>query len=231
MAAVSIIICLVFLVIASFFLLGWIWPLVTGLVKRRRGEKATVWLVLGAVWGVGSLAVSALIGLAIFSIMSFSGYMDATEFDAAAYEGPTATIVAPYKGEATLTGNTADQGSLRFQSSDGTFIVPAGEIAPSAYAITEIDADGGYWHASWSLYPQKLAPFDLAEGGTAQFDRGPPLTMRVKRRELTGGNQNLGIEIFDRTGATVSVRGAQKPAIQIIDESGEVAWSKTLEYG
>lgn len=222
---------MMFLTIAALVLLGWIWPLVTGFVKRRRGEKCTAWLVIGGVWCAGALAVSCLIGLSIFAFVKMSSQWETNEFDLATYDGATATIVASYKGESSLTANTADQESFGFKSTDGTFIVPVGELTPTAYAISKKDAKGGDWHANWWFYSEKMEPFDLAEGATAMFERGPPFTMRAKRTNLTGGMQKLDVKIVDRTGAEVRIRAKQSPAIQIINEAGEVAWSKSLEYG
>lgn len=231
MAVISIIIALAVLAVMLMFMLGWLWPLVAGMCRRKKGQGGTVLIFIGSAWGACSMILAGLLvcGLVIYA-RTFSQRAPKS-FDLEGYSGPTARILAGTEGDAVLTASSGQDGRFSFRAEQGVFTVPAGKLELEACSITETDDSGNVWSASWSYYGAKKEVFDLAEGSEQVLRQGEPFIMRVNKNEMADGNIRLDIEILDRTAREISLSSSVKPAVQIVDESGAAVWSRSLSYG
>jgi hypothetical protein len=221
------------LVLGVAFLLGWIWPLAAGIIKTRKGDKSVALIVIGSIWG--ALAIPAMIfaGFAAFMFFQFSESYQSQEFNIEEYEGTTATLVSSYKGESQLTASSShDEKRYIFKSTNGTFTLPATVIKPQSYDITQKCEDGKIWTASWSFHTSKGHPeFDLENNSSLEIKKGPPINVKVTRKDGQEEKQVLNLEITDSEGAKVSLQSSIPPNVEILDADRNVVWTHKLEYG
>ena len=218
-------------VIGAIFLLGWIWPLIAGIIRAKRGNSGVALIVVGSVWGIISILMMVFAGLCVFMAFKVSESYNQKVFTLDEYDGPTSTLVSTYKGEAELTASSShDGGHYTFASSNGAFTVPAAKITPKSYAITASGENDTTWHANWGFYSNPKT-FDLDNNSSMELTIGPPLTAKVTRREMSEGRQELNLEFTDSEGTTISLRSHIAPSIEILDDTGAVVWTHKLEYG
>ena len=230
MSSIAVLVSSVFLILALFFCLGWILPLVIGLVRRRKGKSSAALIVLGGVWGGISVLGLGLLSIAVILYMNTVGRWDVTDFDPSSYEGNTAVVMVPAQGKAEMTAAMGDGStSYRFSSERGEFVVPAEKLDVYSFSLSRQDAEGKQWQLSWWFNDDYQ--LDPSAAGPVSIDKGPPLTVRVKRRELPDGAQKIEMETLDSRGMKVSLDAPHNPVIQIIDESGAVIWSHKMEHG
>ncbi len=232
MAAVGIIFGIIILLIAAFFVLGWIVPLIIGLVRRKQGKSCTALIVLGSVWGVMALLGAGVIGLGVYAFSMAESRWQTEEFDPSAYEGETAILETAHKGNATLVARVGEGESYSFSTDDGSFLVPADVIKPQSYSITAKGDDGKTWTASWWFYSAQNDPeADLTAVDRGNLDVGPPIIVKPSRRVLSEGRQSIDVSFTDAAGRSVRLSPPKPPVIQILDASGAAVWSHKMEYG
>ncbi len=232
MAIVGILIGIITLVVMAFIFLGWLLPLIIGLVRRKKGKSCTGLIIFGGVWGGVAAVLAAVMAFAVFSFMELQSSWQVEAFDASAYDGDTAAVVFPYKGgDAVLTASTEDDVNYTFGTSNGKFVVPAGTITPTSYSISLKDEQGKYWSAMWRFHSSHEDPLNCEADGEVKLDWAPPLVMKATRKGLADGSQKIGMKVVDGSGHEVNLSCEKTPVLQIIDESGKVVGKHTMEYG
>lgn len=218
------------LVSGLIFGLGWTWPLFAGIVKRRKGKGGTGLIIFGGAWLVCILLfATALTGGGIWLAHLSKGW-DTPEFNPSEFNGATAKLVALPDCSAMLSGES-EYGSYNFTASNGVFTVPAGKFSPNSYTLTKEDHSGRVWTASWWYYGRTAMELNLTPDGKEPIKSAPPFTMTATRLETDNGDQRINVQIVDSNGDSVSLRSSQKPALEIVDATGSVVWSRALSYG
>lgn len=215
---------------ALIFGLGWIWPLIAGIMKRRKGTGGTGLIILGGAWlACVLLSTVALTGGAIW-LYRTSQECDTPEFDAAAYSGATAKLIAPPDCTAVLSAES-ENGSYNFTASNGVFTVPAGKLILESYTLTKKDQSGRVWTADWWFYDKTATELSLEPFSEEPVKNAPPFKMTVTRAEAGNGDHRINVQIVDSSEAAVRLSSSQKPAIEIADAAGNIVWSRSLSYG
>jgi len=232
MPFVATVFAILFLVLVSLFALGWLIPLIAGLVRRKKGKSCTALIVLGSVWGGLAIIGVGLVALGVYFYVSSIGRWETKDFDLAEYDGPTATISVPAEGEIEMNASLEDGESYRFATDNGKFTVPAQELGIYSYSIAKRDSNEGLWTLTWWFgWGDDECKLDLTAGQSVNFGKGPPVTVKVRRKEKADGTQNIDMETVDSEGDKVSLSAPKNPVIQIRDGSGAVVWSHKMEYG
>lgn len=225
--------------------LGWLVPLVWGIVllacNRRFGGLL---LGIGAVWG--ALVIAGGIALAIFAARMNKEYSPET-FDPSTYKGKTATIVIPHNGPGAIMLTIKESSSvlgqsraLNLNSTNGQFIAPAGRIEyVSMVEMRATDPAGTKWTArTWlGSHDEGSNATELKEGQTLNLDVGPPFKAIIKPGTRPNGevSMNLNITGLGEHSYTITADSpavtSGSPSFQVLDESGKVLWEQNLEYG
>ena len=245
MEAVGMIVGIVIVVIVSlagaFFFLGWIAPLVIGLVRRRRSHAgARGWLIAASAWG--ALALLVAVGLGVLSLFAFRSYRsdlgglasECNDFDPAAFKGPTATLRSAHAGEAHVVACGEGSEQTRYGATNGLITVPAGEMRISRCDFVERGADGRTWTATASLSEE--ATLSAAAGSVQDLGFGPPLVASAQVTWTPASDRiSLAPVFVDSAGNEYTVSSeprAEKPAeFQFVDSQDRVVWRGNFEYG
>ena len=228
------------MVVAAFLAclaLGWIVPLVMGIVRLRRkmpgGVAATA---AGAVWGLLSISVIA-IGIAFYA---FAQRQEAVAtkveaYDASQDQGSKGSIVLPFKGRSTLELIGEGGKMVRLSTQDGTIAAPAGTFRPVSYEAIGKSEDGNEWAATCTLSSRSLGTLTVAEGSSQYLRVGPPFTASVSVKTKGQNEATLDLKLVGVDGNQYTImrrdgRG-EPPAFQVIALSGETLWQGKFEYG
>ena len=227
------VVAILVLLLVLCFLVGWIAPLVVGIVRRRRGTPSVGLLVFGGCWGSLALALTVLIGIGTYTALRVAQNYRAEEFVLEAYTGAVASIDFSYKGASTLTAlNEADGKNYNYTSSNGVHTLPAVSHKLSSYTINLMDDNEKPWFVSGSFYGvDNEKRLDLKEGEVSRLKLGPPLAVTVTRGDLEDGEHRLDVAVKDADGNNVSLRSLEPLKIEILNAQDEVLWSAALEYG
>jgi hypothetical protein len=95
----------VFMLIGLVFVLGWILPLVQGIVRIRAGGKGTWLIAFACVWAFVAIGIASL-GVCVY--VAVRNRLVSEELDMAAYGGPTGTIVSPYRSNGRRRSGTGE---------------------------------------------------------------------------------------------------------------------------
>ena len=216
---------IVFLLIAACFALGWIVPLVVGLIRIRRKQWGWILVVVGGLWGV--LAIASAVGIASL----FRGRIE--EFDPAQYDGPMTTIMWPgeLSGELTLIDPKSNK-MVRTSATSGKAQMRTGNFSLLTYTMRTRDDDNVEWATTGSL---GMAAVSLEANSTRELTAGPPFTASVAVQKGAAGREVLSLNLKDSGGNQCSfTKSGHRPApprFEIRDEAGKVAFSGKFEYG
>jgi len=228
-----------FLIVGLVILLGWLFPLVSGIVRIRKktgGKKKLVW---GGIWGV--LALSFIIYSSILTKSILKQYQ-VEDFNPAAYqEGSLGKITLPLKGESSLVLHEVKSGKqIRFNTSDGLFQAPAGEYWLSSWSatLTATDEKKSKWTVSSnSNFPSGNRPVSIVAGSILElndaifncFNHTPELKITTKPDPQKKGNTGIGLAVaVGNVNLNYSKDG--KPldaAVEIKTEDGKVVHKGT----
>lgn len=194
------------LAVGTGVFLGWLFPLVSGIVRMRRnkaGGKGR--LVFGGIWGILAFFLASYAFTAARSV--YKQYQ-AEDFNPGAYQqGDLGTVTLPFKGESSLVLYEATGGKqIRFKTSDGLFQVPAGEYRLSSWqgTLTATDDKKSKWTASAkSYFPSGDKRVSVAAGSTVElndalfscFNNAPELKIVTKPDPNKKGNTGIGLSI------------------------------------
>lgn len=221
------------LLLLFIFLVGWIAPLVFGLIRKKKGSSSLGLLIFAGCWGSLAVALGVFIGIGICTALRYARDYKAEEFVPEEYQGPVASIEMSYQGKSTLLAlNETEAKNYNFTSSNGVFTVPAAAYKLTSYSINKSDENDKSWCISCYFYdPASEKRFELKEGEVSRMQMGPPLTVSVTKGELKEGKQRLDVVVKDIAGNKVSLRTEKPPVIEIIDSQGTVLWENPMEYG
>lgn len=232
----------VILMVMAILLLGWLLPLITGIVRLKKKTGGKTRLVIGSVWAI----------LAVILIAGITGYgkkiardFNPEEFNPSEYTGSLGQVKITHKGESSLTlYDTAGNKRIRFESSDGIFNVPPGNYAFLSWkaAVTVSDAVGAKWTASAghytpSFYAYEGKVFSVKANSTVEldepvfkcFDETPELKITTKTDTKKKGNTGIGLDITAAK-CDIKYRKEDKPLeakIEITSEDGTVVHKDT----
>lgn len=222
----------------AFFALGWLVPLVVGIVRTAKGQRSPGLIIFGALWGCVGIFIG---GLAVVGLMTFRNvraHMDIKPFDASQAGDQVATLSVPFEGNAELRfvrkcGKETQ--TYTTKGENGALLVPVGEVTPIALTLITTDADGKTWSASTYFQGRRRKPLTLAAGESWKLQVGPPLEARVT---LSGGStsqQHLDLKMKGAAGNAFTIRrqgaASKAPSFEVVDEKGEVVWRGDFSYG
>ncbi len=224
---------------AMIVAVGWIVPLVLGIVGRRRGwASAGVWRMLAALWG----AAAALLALAVggFALLAtrmagshaLSAKADRT-FDPAAHDGARAAFRTAATGALECVVRDAAGTLWRCAASNGVMAVPAGALDLRDCRVTAADAQGRQWTAVCRS-PSESA-VTVAADSVQALPLGPPFQTAVNVDwSPVSPRIQLAPVVADGAGNTYKIScepAGEAPSFQALDASNRVVWSNQFEYG
>jgi len=220
--------------VAAVLLLGWLVPLIAGLVMMRRRQQpaGVVLTVIGAVWGVLGLLI---LGLSIFAYTQFPKATKLETFDPAHYAGRMGTVNVPYKGEGSLTISERGKARrLKLTTTNGAFRLPAGSYQLLQYEAVGRDRANTKWTASAGL-SGRTSTLTVAGDSTQDLDVGPPLKAKVAAQTRSGNMASLDLKLTGRGGdqymLSKGTGGGGAPRFQVLSPTGQVLWQGQFAYG
>jgi hypothetical protein len=209
-------------------LIGWVAPLVIGIIKLRRRSGGIALTIIGGIWAVGALGLAAL---GVFAYRQFSAAMRVEAFNPASYHGAMGTITLPYKGESSLVGIM--QGSptrMRLVVREGVAQAPVGAYSALSYEAAARDANGRRWTARCDVGMTRESALIVGTAAPVELDVGPPFTAAVTVAERSG-KVDLGFNTSGRGGYSYTIMSSEPPRFEVVDGSGKVLWQGRFEYG
>jgi hypothetical protein len=226
----------IILIVVAVIAIGWIIPLIIGLVRLRKKKSGGLALtIIGGVWGAVAIVI---IAIGVYSVFQARRYMQVEEFNPATYKGSTGKIVMSYKGDSMLTVMTMNNPKrLRLTAKDGVALAPVGSYTPLQFEAELADKDGNEWAASSTLVAKDPNQISVQPDISCEIKVGPPLKASVSIDK--GGNKDdeyfLSLELTGVDGGSYSVRKLGKddwaPGFEFIDSAGKVVWQGKFEYG
>ncbi|MDD4873266.1 MAG: hypothetical protein PHR77_22145 [Kiritimatiellae bacterium] len=231
------------LIVASFFLGGWIVPLVIGLKARSQnnpGYKA--WLVFASVWGVFVLAATVgyyvLYLFLVSSRFSMSGVGKVSDFSAASYKGETGKIKVAFVGDSHLIAECGKLGQKNFSSSNGIFTVPAGKLTIRNFETVAQDKSNRKWIAKGNYHGvgDPVGTVDVTSGNLHELKIGPPLKASIKVTfSALSDSISMNPVYVDGNGGEYMVcsddRKGTAPQFQLVDGENKVVMSGKFVFG
>ena len=228
------------LFVSACLVLGWIVPLVAGIVRLRRSGSDAVGLALttvGRVWCVGGLVLGVCGGM--FWLMFRLGGPDSQieQFDPSRHDGPMGAVVVPYEGEALLhVTSTADGKMMALSTGDGRFEAPVGEYRLRGLTVKKTGEDNSQWEATTLLAQDEPRQVSVRADGEASLDLGPPFTASIAVAAEPQNVVELDLEIADSQGCQytivkIALGGTPPPRFEVRFSSGELVLEGQFEYG
>jgi hypothetical protein len=216
--------------------IGWIVPLILGIVSRRRHWPSTrgLW-ILTVIWG--GIAILLALGVSglffTYSRMSRSYEGNARLFKATAYGGKTAILRLAYTGQVECVIRDQAGKTFRCATSNGSVVVPAGTLALLECKLTASDPAGRPWTASCRF--RNETNISVGADAVQDVEFGPQFLVAVNM-EWTPVSSKIRLDpaCADRAGNIYTISGAQKetvPSFQILDTNQRVIWSGKFEAG
>jgi len=219
------------LAVVAVALLGWLVPLVVGLVQLRRRTGGVVLAVIGAIWGFAAIGVAGL-GAVAYRQMSRSVRVE--DFDPASYHGATGTVLVTYAGQSELIVRDKKLDKrLRLHARDGIAQAPVGKFEVESWEALATDSQGITWTASCYPGGGRAAEMAVAAGGAPRFEVGPPFTASVDVRPQASGRVAFELKVAGLGGYSYPIHSsrARPPGFQALDRSRRVVWHGDFEYG
>ena len=163
--------------------LGWIVPLVVGLVRLARDTGGRGLIALGCVWGLLVFASAAVVAIASLAIpvgrrssMVSARAAPVRPFDPERHDGEVGTILLGHEGEAQLVVVDRKTGrQWQLAAADGEAKAPVGRYQVRSYRLVTASSDRRKWHADTYFHGARHPPTLTVEAdGPARLDLGPP---------------------------------------------------------
>jgi hypothetical protein len=231
MGALYFLLGIVVIALVTAVLIGWLVPLIIGIVKLFRRTGGIALTIIGIMWALGAM------GLAVMGYVAISHLREALrveDFDPAAFKGQTGSVTLPHQGESSLivTDRKANK-RLRLHVREGVAQAPVGDYKVDSYEISMKDKAGVTWTASHYSSPSQ--GLEISAASAAHLNLGPPFTARVEVNESPGGGTMLQFSLTGPGGESyVMMSGRGRPALprfEVLDPSGQVVWQGRFEYG
>jgi len=213
--------------------LGWLIPLVIGLVKMSRKTGGKGWLIGSGVW---AFCAFVLVGLGIYSFAKAQRQYATEDFNAETYSGDKAALILPYSGSGSLSFRNIDQ-NKSFQVSfteTNRVAVPAGllKVWYLSYNFNN-KADEMTGGMSCSLASEENLVVKAGDFITLQG--GAPITAAITAKRAEGDKLRINYSLTDVAGNRISYWGMdsenKKPKFEAIGPDGSCFWSGQLEHG
>ena len=210
--------------------LGWLIPLVIGIVKRKK-TSGIILLILSACWFV--IVCIAAAGI-VFYALSQSKQYEIVKFDPDTYIGPVGTIKVNYPVKTILyVTDKKNSKRLSFHSDSNQLTAPCGSFELFKYSGSIDTDDGANWSLETYLYGKKCY-VDVQSNSVVDLVFGPPLEASVSHR-IQKPTITLNFLLEDSAGNKYSINRVNKrlppPKFNVIDSAGAIAWSGSFAYG
>lgn len=223
----------IIMAVMAVMAIGWIIPLVFGLVfvRRRRGLGITLLAVAG-LWGF--LAGSAVVGVVMLVRQQAKMFGEEQVFNPATHQGPTGTVIVAHKGTSSLTlfsAGATQPGRIRIDGKTSSLTVPVGTYSLWNYEITELDATKHAWRASSILAGATTGGLLVVNAKSSQtLDVGPPLAAQVVIGASSKSKADFTLALRDKAGHSWSISGGAPEAskgsgFEVRDKAGKVLWT------
>jgi len=210
--------------------LGWIIPLIIGIVKRKK-TTGVVLLILSFCWiGVVCIATAGL----FFFAQSQSKQYEIVKFDPDTYDGPVGAIKVNYPVKTILNMTDKKENKrISLHSDSNQLTAPCGSFELFRYCGTIDTDDGTSWSLETYLYGKKCY-VDVQSNSVVDLVFGPPLEASVSHR-IQKPTITLNFLLEDSAGNKYSINRVNKrlppPKFNVIDSAGAIAWSGSFAYG
>lgn len=231
------------ILLMAVVLLGWVIPLLAGILAWRRGQRSLGRVMVGvsAAWGLLCLV---LVGWPLLHLGEGDHQGRRETFNPANHKGPVGKIMIPYQGSAKLTLRPAvspgqkaktKPGRLVLNTTDGTFIAPAGNYRLSEIEFTAPDAQGKNWEARAPFYERQNKDLVVSADQTVQLEAGPPFKVTVPVLDISGDMVVLDYDVRGRGGDGFTLSHPDQlgnpPQFEVVNAKGQVVWSDKFEFG
>lgn len=158
-----------------------------------------------------------------------------TNFDPKAYKGKTGKITVPYRGESAIVTALTEPGKRtayqKYDSKDGTFVVPVGRHRVMMYYAYVRSGRTVSWSAAGR--PRSLSA-NVVAGRSVSVNIGPPITASIKAQQM-GKTLYLSLNMTGRGGEEAQInrvigRG-KAPGFQVLSQQGKVLMQGSFRYG
>ena len=215
------------------FFIGWIVPLVMGIVRLRSRGGGTLLLVVSGAWAV---TVAAVVGFGVYALFSAIGQSTQTTaaFDASSWTGRTGRIELPWDAAANLTLQPVSRKAppVILAGTNRLVTAPCGQFYVTRMEATRSDPSGVRWTLYGNIEP-KSCPISVEPDAVVRPACGAGLRAWVNLREHAG-NAVMDVETKDESGNPFSIYSSgrrEKPRFQVLDPAGQVLWSGNFEFG
>lgn len=221
------------LALMLIFVFGWIFLLISGIVKLRRGVKqaGTIMTITGAVWGAMALA---FIVFGVYSTIKFTNMQNAETFDAASYKGDKGRIKALFNGESTIeVTKKGKEKPMELVSDNGEFYAPVGEYKIDYYEMRKKDKSGYMWSAYSYIYGSKNLTATVEKDSDAEIDVGQSLTASVSAKKSGEDVITVSLRVNDSKNHYFAImdKNSKAPGFVAVDKNGKTVMSGDFEYG
>jgi len=223
------------LVVYAPVLLGWLWPLVKG-IRRRRTGGARGWglIFVGVVWCALIFAPFLYyVGMIFVPSVALQWKSRSVAFDPQRYEAwELGRVTVGWSGDCQMTLRTGRGRPYELSGSGGELLAPTGAWSVASCILRAQDEQGARWGASLTGHHSLLV---VRAGEATAFTGGPPFTAEVEVLSGTSTNAVFGLKYLDAAGQPVSIwkEGSQsvQPGFEAVAPGGVVAWRGNFEYG
>jgi len=218
--------------------LGWLVPLVLGIVRTTKGRRSPGLIIFGALWGCAGIFIGGLAAVGVATFRNVQTHKAITPFDSSQAGDQVATLSVPFEGDAELqfiSKSGEKTQTYTTKGENGALLVPVGEVTPISLTLTATDADGKTWNASTQFKGRRRKLLTLAAGESRELQVGPPFEARVALSGESEGKQYFDLKVKGTGGNAVTIRrqGAanEAPSFEVVDEKDEVVWRGNFKYG
>lgn len=213
------------------FAIGWLIPLIVGIVKLRRGQRqiGIALTITGGIWG---LAAVGLIALAAFLGRGQMFDYQVKDFEPSKYEGLVGRIVVPCDGEVELFLSGDGDEQLRLKVGDQSAQAPAKRLRLESYTISATADDGSRWKLYSHFYGREQS-ITVEPNADVKLKIGPPFRAKLDV-DLSNNRANIGLSVSDTAGGDCSLFRMDSDApvgFVALTRSGDKLWEGKLESG
>ena len=225
------------LVVAAIFALGWIVPLVMGIVRQKKTKNGLALIIIGGVWGLIGLTI---IAIPTFGYVQMRKYTHVEKFDPTTYKGTMGKIELSYTGESKLTLMSVDHPKrmallerMELLVTNGIAMAPIGNYMMAMCEFTAKDQNNQIWTASCYLPSSGSNKISIQANTPYKLQVGPPFTASVSAEPGDDGKVTMNLMLAGAGNTSYGIRGpgTWAPGFQVLDKTGNVVWQGKFAYG